>query len=206
MPLVIGLTGGIGSGKSRAGALFESFGATLIDADLESHRLTAPEGAAMPAIRTAFGAEFVTPQGALDRARMRALVYAEPAARVRLEGILHPLIREACDQQVLAATGAYVILMIPLLVEASEPHRRVHRVLVIDCDEATQVARVVGRDGLPEETARRIIAAQASRAQRLAVADDVIDNEGTQAALLGQAEALHRHYTDLARKPWPWPP
>ncbi len=206
MPLVIGLTGGIGSGKSRAGALFEALGATLVDADLESHRLTAPGGAAMPSIEAAFGPEVVTAEGALDRPRMRSIVYGDPSARTRLEAILHPLIRAACDRQVLAATGTYVILMIPLLVEGGEPHARAHRVLVIDCSEATQVARVVGRDRLSEETARRIIAAQASRAQRLAVADDIIDNEGTEVALTHQVEALHRRYARLAARPWPWPP
>jgi dephospho-CoA kinase len=206
MPLVIGLTGGIGSGKSRAGALFEALGATVIDADLESHRLTAPGGGAMAAIEATFGPEFVTPQGALDRARMRSLVYADPTARTRLESILHPMIRAACDRQVQAASGPYVILMIPLLVEAGEPHARAHRVLVIDCDESTQIARVIGRDHLSAETAQRIIAAQASRSQRLAAADDVIDNEGTEDALAHQVETLHRRYASLARSAWPWPP
>jgi dephospho-CoA kinase len=206
MPFVIGLTGGIGSGKSRAGARFAALGATLIDADLEAHRLTAPGGAGIEPIRAAFGEQVIDAGGAMDRARMRSIVYADPAARGRLEGILHPLIRQACDTRIREATGPYVVLMVPLLVETGDPHQRAHRVAVVDCREATQLARVLQRDGLPEETIHRIMAAQASRAARLAAADDVLDNEGSPDDLDRQVDALHERYLVMARSPWPWPP
>lgn len=201
MTLIVGLTGGIGSGKSSVGRHFERYGIAIVDADALSRALTAPGGAAMPAIAAAFGAEFVAADGALDRTRMRDLVFSDPTAKRRLEAILHPAVREASDRAVAAATSPYVILMIPLLVESGAPRARCHRLLVVDLPEAMQVERVIARDRLPREQVLAIMASQATRAQRLAVADDVIDNSGTEAALAPQVAALHERYSALAREP-----
>lgn len=190
----VGLTGGIGCGKSTVADLFAERGAGIVDTDIIAHQLTAPGGAAMPALVDAFGAAFATPDGALDRARMRALVFADPAARARLEGILHPLIRAATASAALAVAGPYVIFVVPLLIESGTWRTRVQRVLAIDCREATQIARVMARSGLPEAQVKAIMAAQATREQRLAAADDVIDNDGDAAALPAQVERLHRSY------------
>jgi|SRR5579871_2031590 len=207
MPFVVGLTGGIGSGKSAVGRLFTERGATLVDADAESHALTAAGGGAIAAIRREFGDSYIAASGALDRARTRALVFAEPAARRRLESILHPLIQAACDVQVREAAGPYVILMIPLLVESGHPRRRAHRIAVVDCSEEHQIRRVMARDGLSREAVMRTIAAQATRDARRAAADDIIDNDGPPAALAPQVEALHDVYLRAARSgSWPWPP
>lgn len=178
---VIGLTGGIGSGKSAAADFFAACGAAIVDADAVAHELTAPGGAAMAPIIAAFGPELADSQGALDRAAMRQRVFADPAERARLEAILHPLIRQLTADRVSAAASSgapYVMLVVPLLVESGNYRERVDRVVVVDCSEATQVARVMARNGLSEQEVLPILAAQASRAQRLAVADDVIDNDG----------------------------
>lgn len=199
MNYVVGLTGGIGSGKSAAAALFAERGITVVDTDALAHALTAPGGAAMPAIRAEFGAAVAGADGALDRAAMRAIVFADPGARKRLESILHPMIR-AESERLLAADGArspYAILMVPLLVESGDYRKRVDRVAVVDCAEATQIARVMNRNGLARAEVERILAAQASRAERLAAADDVIDNDGELAALAPQIERLHLLYLAL---------
>jgi dephospho-CoA kinase len=190
----VGLTGGIGCGKSTVADLFAARGAGIVDTDVLAHQLTAPGGAAMPALVQEFGADFATPDGALDRTRMRDLVFADPGARARLEGILHPMIRTATLDAALSVAGAYVIFVVPLLIESGTWRSRVQRVLAIDCLEATQIARVMARNGLPEAQVRAIMAAQASRAERLAAADDVIDNDGGQGALAPQVERLHRFY------------
>jgi dephospho-CoA kinase len=204
---VVGLTGGIGSGKSAAARLFEQHGATLVDADVESRVLTAAGGPAIDSIRAAFGDRYITPAGALDRARMRGRVFEDPAARLRLEAILHPQIQAACDRKIAAAAGPYVTLVIPLLVESGRARERVHRVAVVDCAEETQVQRIVARDGLSREAALKIIAAQASRAARLAIADDIIDNDGPLEALAPRVATLHDAYLRMARATqWPWPP
>lgn len=195
----VGLTGGIGSGKSTVGRAFESRGATVIDADALAHALTQPGGAAMPDIRAAFGDAFVDATGALDRARMRAHVFADPAAKARLEGILHPAIRAETLRQADAATGPYVILMIPLLVESGVARSRCDRVLVVDCPEDEQIRRVVARSGLPAAEVRAIMSAQASRGTRLAAADDVIDNGGDPSAIDRQVARLHALYLGLAK-------
>ncbi|MDB5952860.1 MAG: dephospho-CoA kinase, partial [Massilia sp.] len=168
--LHIGLTGGIGCGKTTVADMFAARGASVIDTDQIAHALTAPHGAAMPALLAEFGADFATPDGALDRARMRALVFADPGARTRLEAILHPRIREATAAAALLATGPYVIFAVPLLIESGSWRDRVTRVLAVDCVEATQVARVMARNALPEAQVRAIMAAQVTRAQRLAAA------------------------------------
>ena len=201
MTYVVGLTGGIGSGKSAVADLFAARGILVVDTDAVAHALTAPGGAAMPALRAEFGAAVAAADGALDRAAMRARVFADPAARKRLEAILHPMIRSE-SERLLAADAArspYAILMVPLLVEAGSYRERVDRIAVVDCAEATQIARVMSRNGLAREEVERILAAQATRAERLAAADDVIDNDGDLAALRPQIERLHVNYLAYAR-------
>ena len=196
--LRIGLTGGIGCGKTTVANLFAERGASLVDADLIAHAMTAPGGPAMAAIEAAFGPAFVGADGALDRAAMRNLVFADPPAKQRLEAILHPMIRAAADAQARAATGLYVIFVVPLLVESGAWRASLARVAVIDCQESTQVARVMARNGLSEQQVRAIMATQASRAERVAAADDVIDNDGGLEALLPQVEALHALYLRIS--------
>jgi dephospho-CoA kinase len=201
-PLVVGLTGGIGSGKSTIGAAFECRGVAVIDADAIAHEVTAPGGSGIEPIRQAFGAEFITAGGAMDRDRMRAHVFADATARTRLEGLLHPLIRAETARRLAAARSPYALLMIPLLVEAAghDPHwrSRFDRILVVDCSEATQVGRVMARNGFDEPAVRRIMAAQATRQERLAQSDDVINNDGGLAGIEPQVEVLHRKYLELA--------
>ncbi len=198
MTFLVGLTGGIGSGKSAASSLFESLGAAVVDTDVIAHELTAPGGAAIESIRNAFGDEVIDARGALDRAAVRRKVFADASAKARLEAILHPMIRAEADRRSAAARAPYVVLVVPLLVESGGYRSRVRRVAVVDCPEEVQVARVMTRSGLSAEEARAIMSAQASREQRLAVADDVIDNGGDLAALRPQVEALHRRYLEMA--------
>ncbi|NJD33946.1 MAG: dephospho-CoA kinase [Betaproteobacteria bacterium] len=201
MSFVVGLTGGIGSGKSAAADLFAERGAAVIDTDAIAHAMTSPGGAAMPAIRAEFGDEVVSADGALDRAALRALVFADPSARKRLEAILHPLIRAECERQLAASAGApYAILVVPLLIEAGDYRKRVNRIAVVDCAETTQIARVINRSGLDRPEIERILAAQATRSERLAAADDIIDNDGDLASLPVQIERLHALYLALARQ------
>lgn len=195
---VVGLTGGIGSGKSTVADLFVARGAALVDTDALAHELTAPGGAAMPALEARFGQAVVRADGGLDRAAMRRLVFADPAEKQALEAILHPLIRAESDRRCAAATTPYVILAVPLLVESGSYRARCDRILVVDCDPEVQVARVMARSALPESEVRAIIATQATRAARLAVADDVIDNSGVPAALSGKVDALHHVYLAAA--------
>jgi dephospho-CoA kinase len=190
----VGLTGGIGCGKSTVADLFAERGAALVDTDVLAHQLTAPGGAAMPALLHAFGPACATPEGAMDRGRLRDLVFADPGARGRLEAILHPMIRAATVAAAEAATGPYVIFVVPLLVESGNWRARVQRILAIDCREETQIARVMARNGLPETQVRAIMAAQATRQQRLAAADDVIDNDAGLEALIPQVDRLHAFY------------
>jgi len=192
--LVIGLTGGIGSGKSLVANMFAERGASIVDTDQIAHSLTGPSGAAMPDILAEFGAQMADSRGAMDRAKMRELVFREPAAKRRLEAILHPMIRDATEAAAADATGAYVMLAIPLLVESGAWKQRVNRVLVIDCPEEVQVARVMARNGLAEDQVRAIMAAQVPRAVRLAAADDVIDNGGPIQSLTPQVDRLHDFY------------
>ena len=198
MVYTVGLTGGIGSGKSAAAGMFEQLGATVIDTDAIAHELTAPAGAAIAPIRAAFGADFIGPDGALARAPMRKLVFADAEKKRLLEAILHPLIRERSNQLVRAARGPYVILMVPLLIESGNYRDRCQRTLVVDCPEAMQLARVVARSRIAEEQVRAIMASQVSRTARLAAADDVIDNSRDLQHLRHQVEALHQRYLRLA--------
>ncbi|MBC7513289.1 MAG: dephospho-CoA kinase [Herminiimonas sp.] len=194
----VGLTGGIGSGKTTVADMFAAHGAAVIDTDLIAHALTAPDGAAMPAISAAFGAQFVTVSGALDRIRMREAVFSDPAAKTRLEAILHPMIRVETERATAIAIGTYLLYVVPLLVESGSWRGRVDRILVVDCPETLQVARVMQRNAMRETDVRAIMAAQASRAARLAAADDVIVNDGDAAQLVPHVEQLHALYHSLA--------
>ncbi|MBI5107170.1 MAG: dephospho-CoA kinase [Rhodocyclales bacterium] len=200
MSFVVGLTGGIGSGKSAVGNLFAERGIAVIDTDALAHQLTAPGGAAMPAIRAAFGDAVATADAGLDRAAMRTIVFADPSARKRLEAILHPMIREESERRLAGADSPYAILMVPLLVESGDYRKRVDRVAVVDCREATQIDRVMQRNGLARPEVERILAAQATRTERLAAADDVIDNDGALAELAPRIEQLHRSYLASAAR------
>ncbi|NEX64412.1 dephospho-CoA kinase [Noviherbaspirillum galbum] len=195
----VGLTGGIGSGKSTVADMFAARGAAIIDTDQIAHALTTPGGAAIPAIRAEFGEPFLTPEGAMDRAKMRAYVFHEPSAKLRLEAILHPLIRIETERAAAAAQGDYLMFAVPLLVESRNWKERVSRVLVVDCSEETQIRRVISRSGLPESQVRAIMQAQATRAERLAAADDVIRNDGDVIDLVPQVDRLHAMYLGAAR-------
>ncbi len=176
--LRIGLTGGIGSGKSTVAARLATLGAAIVDTDAISRSLTRSGGAAIPEIAMQFGTEFVDASGALDRARMRERAFADPDARRRLEGILHPLIREETARQAAAAGERVVVFDVPLLVESGRWREQVDRVLVVDCAESTQIERVVSRSNWSREAVQAVIAQQASRAARRASADAVICNDG----------------------------
>src|SRR5687767_5195433 len=195
---VVGLTGGIGSGKSAAADEFARLGASVVDTDAIAHALTQQGGAAVPEIEKRFGKAFV-PDGAMDRKRMRDHVFADPAAKRALEALLHPMIREESARRIAAARAPYVVHVVPLLVESPDYRRRVDRVLVVDAPEETQVARVRERSRLPEEEVRAIMRTQLSRAERLAAADDVIDNLGSRDALRIQVAALHQKYLHFAK-------
>ncbi|MBB3261371.1 dephospho-CoA kinase [Paraburkholderia bannensis] len=196
----VGLTGGIGSGKSTVADLFAARGVPLVDTDLIAHRVTAPHGIAMPQIAAQFGPEFIAADGSMDRARMRALVFGDEAARKRLEAITHPLIRAETERETREANGPYVMLVVPLLIESGAWKTRVNRVLGVDCSVETQIARVMSRNGFTREQVLAIIARQATREARLAAADDVIVNDGvTLDALAQDVEVLHQRYLALAR-------
>jgi dephospho-CoA kinase len=195
---VVGLTGGIGSGKSAAADEFARLGATVVDTDVIAHQLTEAGGAAVPQIERLFGAEFVR-DGAMDRQRMRQRVFSDPGSKKTLEGLLHPLIREESQRRIGAATGPYVVHVVPLLVESPDYRRRVDRVLVVDVPEDLQLARVRARSRLAEDEVRAIIRSQASREARRAAADDIIDNAGALEALRNQVAALHQKYLQFAK-------
>jgi dephospho-CoA kinase len=192
--LIVGLTGGIGSGKSAVASIFEQLGINVVDTDVIAHELTGPGGIAMPDLIAQFGPGIATPGGALDRAAMRGRVFADPAERKALESILHPMIRKLGDERVAAAQSPYVILMVPLLVESGSYRERVNRIAVVDCPRETQITRVMARNGLRRDEVERILAAQASREERLAAADDVIDNGGDLAATTRRITELDQFY------------
>ena len=199
MKLSVGLTGGIGSGKSTVADRFGRLGAALVDSDEISRALTAAGGAAMPAVRAAFGNALVDGDGALDRRAMRELAFADPAARARLEAILHPLIRAESDLAREAASGHYVVMIVPLLFETGG-QARVARTLVVDAPESLQVDRVARRSALEPQAVRQVMAAQWPRWRRLQMADDVVWNGGAESGLDAQCQRLHARYVDLARK------
>lgn len=196
---VVGLTGGIGSGKSAAADEFARLGATVVDTDAIAHELTASGGAAIPALRALFGPEYINASGAMDRAKVRAKVFSDPAAKMNLEGMLHPMIRSESERRIAASAGPYVVYVVPLLIESGNYRTRVQRVAVVDCPEEVQLARVKSRSKLPEDEIRKIIASQVPRTQRKAAADDVIDNSGALGALHKRVQELHHAYLELAR-------
>ncbi|GGY08201.1 dephospho-CoA kinase [Paludibacterium paludis] len=197
---VIGLTGGIGSGKSAAAACFADLGVPVVDTDVIAHRLTAPGGEAIAPIREAFGNEVIEPSGAMNRAAMRARVFGHPSERTRLEGILHPMIYLHSVAELAAQSGQYAILVVPLLFENQRYRDLVSRTLLIDCSESVQIERVRTRSGLSEESVRAIMAAQMPRASRKSLADDIIDNNGSLDDLRLQVDAKHRYYLANADK------
>jgi dephospho-CoA kinase len=200
MPFCVGLTGGIGSGKSAASGMFEALGAAVVDTDEISRALTAPGGAAIAEIRERFGPESIAADGGLDRERMRLLVFRDAASRAKLERILHPLIRRRTRDAIAATRLPYVVVVVPLLFETGACMELIQRVLVVDCEEEEQVRRVMARSGFAAGEARRIMATQLPRAERLRRADDVLHNDGGIEALRSQVEQLHARYLALARK------
>lgn len=174
----LGLTGGIGSGKSTVAAMLGQLGAELIDADAISRASTEPGGSAIEAVRAAFGADFVTPDGAMDRDRMRALVFSDPGAKARLEAIIHPLVRAEIDRRIAGTARGVAVLDLPLLAESPAWRERCDLVWVVDCAPETQIRRVMARNGWARAQVDAVLAAQAAREQRLAIADCVIVNDG----------------------------
>lgn len=194
--LVVGLTGGIGAGKSTVARMFAARGIEVFDADAVAHRLLEPGQPALKGVVRAFGSDILGADGGLDRATLRRRVFAEPKSRRRLEGIVHPLVYAELARLVLGATGSYCLLCVPLLLETGR-RRSVDRLLVVDCPETVQIERVVRRSGLQPEEVRAIMAAQVSRSERLAAADDVIVNAADPASLEAEVDVLHRRYSDL---------
>ncbi|MBC8118700.1 MAG: dephospho-CoA kinase [Burkholderiaceae bacterium] len=193
----VGLTGGVGSGKSTVASMLARYGAGVVDADAISHQLTQPGGAAIAALRAAFGAQAIAPDGSLDRAHMRARVFSDTAVRAQLESLLHPMIREAMRERAAEQTrcgSPYVVFVVPLLVETGSWRETKQRVLLVDCSDATQLARVQARPGVSAALARKIIDAQATRQQRLAIADDVLMNEAPLPDIEPRVQRLHQAY------------
>jgi len=198
MPFVIALTGGIGSGKSSVADFLHELGAAVVDTDAIAHDLTATGQPGAIKIGEQFGGEYLRADGSLDRDRMRELVFSDPVARKKLESILHPMIRSGVNAAVLSARAAYIVLVVPLLVETSAYRDLARRVLVVDCSEEDQIARVTRRSRLSEKTIRGIMASQASRAERLARADDVIANDSDLETLRQRTTQVHKRYLALA--------
>jgi dephospho-CoA kinase len=196
--LVIGLTGGIGSGKSAVSDAFAALGIEVTDTDRLAHSLTAPAQPGHAAVVAAFGRDILQRDGTLDRAALRAKVFADDASRAQLESVLHPLIRTAAARHIANWRGPYGILVVPLLLERGGLAGVVRRVLVVDCSEDQQVRRVMGRTGMSEEDIRAIKATQSTRAARLARADDVIDNSGPVEAIAPRVRELDQRYRTLA--------
>ena len=194
--LIVGLTGGIGSGKSTVATLFAEHGAGIIDTDVIAHSLTQAGGKAIAAIRADFGDAYLADNGALNRARMRGLIFSDAAAKQRLERILHPLIFEQARAQLRQLQASpYILVVVPLLPESRTFRQLVRRVLVVDCDEDIQITRVMGRSHMTEGEVRAIIARQTPRAERLRLADDIICNDAGLDSLAGQVAALHERYS-----------
>lgn len=194
----IGLTGGIGCGKSTVARMFAELGAGMVDTDEIAHRLAAPGQPALSAIVNQFGAQYLLADGSLDRAALRRLVFSDPVAKARLEAILHPPIREEAIRQAAASDAPYVLIAIPLLLETGQYDRLIQRILVVDCDESRQIERASARSRLTPNEVCAIMANQVSRSGRLRQADDVITNDGDLADLRRQVEALHGKYLTLA--------
>lgn len=199
-PLRIGLTGGIASGKSTVADMFADLGITVVDTDVIAREIVEPGQPALDEIRQAFGDAVLNANGTLDRDAMRRLIFADDEARQRLESIVHPRIGQETLRQADAASGDYIIIVVPLLVNSALRHQ-VDRVLVVDCDEATQIERLLARDAESEEQAKRILAAQSSRAERLEIADDVIENNATLDEVAAAVSAFNDRYIALANLP-----
>jgi dephospho-CoA kinase len=197
MPLVIGLTGGIGSGKTSAAKFFTTLGADVIDTDKIAHELTQPQGAAISSIQKSFGKNFITANGELDRKKMRDLVFSDGTSRRQLEAILHPLIRTETARLTTLASSPYIVIVVPLLLETGGYREKVQRILVVDCNEEIQAARAIIRSGLNEQEVHAIMTTQISRQERLKQADDVIVNDMDILHLQKQVEILHRKYLSL---------
>jgi len=191
------LTGGIASGKSAAADRFAELGATVVDTDRISHEIVMPGGPALEDIVREFGPDFLDASGNLDRAKMRSLIFDDRDSKLRLEAILHPRIALEAKARICASTGPYCVLVVPLYAETAR-WPWIHRVLVVDVDEATQMERVMARDGIDREQAASILRSQARRADRLALADDVLDNSGSLEGLNAQVAVLHEKYLRLA--------
>lgn len=200
MRYTVGLTGGIGSGKSTVADLFADLGASVVDADAVSHAITARGQPALAIIRERFGGACFLSDGSLDRAMMRQKIFADTEARRALEAIVHPLIQAEARRQLNAAVGAYALLVVPLLIERGGYQTTLKRILVVDCPESQQIARTMARSQLSREQVMAIMATQASRAERLRAADDVIDNGTEAAALRPQVTRLHDVYAKLTRE------
>ncbi|EIL91063.1 dephospho-CoA kinase [Rhodanobacter spathiphylli] len=198
--LVIGLTGGIAAGKTAVTRRFEALGVHVHDADVAARDVIEPGTSGLAEVVAAFGADVLDDAGRLDRAAMRQRVFADPGARRTLEAIIHPRVRQWLHDRAMAEAGPYCLLAIPLLVENIEHYRWIDRVLLVDAPEATQLARLTARDGIDETLARRMLANQAVRQERLAIAHDVIDNSGDEAALDQAVVHLHQRYLELARR------
>jgi dephospho-CoA kinase len=196
-PLVVGLTGGIASGKSAVAAMFVALGAGLVDTDMVAREVVAPGEPGLAAVRGAFGAKVLLPSGEIDRAALRGLVFNDEAKRRQLETLLHPLIRARTLAKLAEVVAPYAIVAVPLLVE-TDFGQLVHRVLVVDCPEHLQLERLMKRDAIPRPEALAMLRAQADRATRLKAAHDVIDNSGTRENTRAQVEVLHRRYLELA--------
>lgn len=199
MNYLVGLTGGIGSGKSTVAAFFAALGVRVIDTDLISHRLTQAGGDAVPALRDAFGAGYIDGQGALDRNRMREFVFGNPSEKKRLEAILHPLILAQVKEQASLPTDApYILVVVPLLFESGRYADWLHRVVTVDCTEAQQLSRAMQRGGLSEPAVRAIMAQQLSRSERLGLADEIIYNDGSLEDLKKRVFDMHQRLAALA--------
>jgi dephospho-CoA kinase len=196
--LVIGLTGGIGCGKSSVARIFAALGAAVIDTDEIAHRLTAKGAPALAAIIEQFGSSYLLPDGNLDRARLRKQVFSDHATKEKLEKLLHPLIKQQVISEMTEAQGPYLVLVIPLFFETGAYRDLVDRVLVVDCDENQQISRTMSRSRLSADEVRAIIAQQAPREERIKQADDILFNRGDPADLEKHGEDLHRHYLSLA--------
>ena len=196
--LRIALTGGIASGKTTVSDAFASRGVAIIDTDIIARELVAPGQPALTEIHRHFGAEYLTAEGELDRPKLRRLIFANEQAREDLQALLHPLIRDEVQHQISQLKQGYCLIVIPLLAETGRDRHKPHRVLLVDSSEQNQLQRVMARDHVDETQAKRILSAQATRQQRLAIADDVIDNSADQKHLDAEVERLHRFYNQLA--------
>jgi len=197
MPLIIGLTGGIGSGKTSTTKFFTAEGIAIIDTDVIAHEFTKPQGVAIPSIQKSFGKDFITADGELDRKKMRNLIFSDFDSKKQLEEILHPLIQTEVMSRIEIASSPYIIIVVPLLLETGSYSEAVTRILVIDCNEECQITRTVSRGELNEQEVRAIMATQVSRQKRLNQADDVIVNNADMPHLQRQVKIQHNKYISL---------